>query len=471
MSKLFRFFPLIILLIYIVHVQTGCANIIPPGGGPKDSIPPRLVSALPKDSSINVNPKLITLTFDEFVDVKDVQTNLIISPVPKNLPFVDYKLRNVTIKLKDSLEPNTTYSFYFGNAIRDVNEGNVAKNFVYLFSTGKTIDNNTFSGKVILAETGKIDTALIVVLHKNINDTAVIKNRPRYYTRLDNKGNFTFRNLPEGMFAAYVLPDDYTKRYDDSTKMFGFLDSTITISKSTEAVTFYAYEEEKRKPAGSKSSNTGTPSPIKKNKEDKLLRISVNLENGTQDVLKPSLQLTFTRKLKLIDTTKIILTDTNYQQLKNYQVNLDSTKTKVLITYNWKTDTNLRLLIAKDAVMDTTETMLSKGDTLKFKTKKEQEYGSIKLRFTNPDFTKNPILLFIQNDKIVDSIPITSKQIIRKLYRPGDYELRVLFDKNKNGIWDPGNFKKKQQPEIVTALKKKLSVKADWDNELDDISF
>ena len=471
MSKLFRFVPVIALLVYIVHVQTGCANIIPPGGGPKDTLPPKLVMALPKDSSINVNTKLITLTFDEFVDVKDVQSNLIVSPVPKNLPIVDYKLRNVTIKLKDSLEPNTTYSFYFGSAIKDVNEGNIAKNFVYIFSTGKTIDNNKFSGKVVLAETGKIDSSLVVVLHNNLNDTSIVKNRPRYYTKLDGKGNFSFRNLPEGKFAAYVVPDDYAKRYDDSTKLFAFLDSTISINKTTGDVTFYAYEEQKRKVAApATNTNAATQSKLPKGvKEDKRLRISVDLENGTQDVLKPSLQLTFTRKLKIVDTTKIILTDTSYHQLKNYQVNLDSTKTKVIITYNWKTETDLRLLIAKDAVMDTTETMLTKGDTLKFKTKKEQEYGSVRLRFINTDLTKNPVLLFVQGDKIVESIPITGKQLFRKIYRPGDYELRILYDRNKNGVWDTGNYKKKLQPEIVKTIKKRLTVRADNDNEMNDI--
>ncbi|MFX6759384.1 Ig-like domain-containing protein, partial [Acinetobacter baumannii] len=90
---------------------------------------------------------------NEYVEVKDAQQQLIVSPNPKQSPIVDYKLKNVTIKLRDSLEPNTTYSLNFGNAVKDVNEGNVAKNFTYVFSTGNTIDNNSFSGKVILAET------------------------------------------------------------------------------------------------------------------------------------------------------------------------------------------------------------------------------------------------------------------------------------------------------------------------------
>jgi hypothetical protein len=456
-------------LICLIIIITGssCANIIPPGGGPKDSIPPRLVSALPRDSSNNVRTKQIILTFDEYVEMKDAQTNLVVSPVPKNFPIVDYKLKNVTIKLRDSLESNTTYSFDFGNSIKDVNEGNIAKNFKYVFSTGKVVDYNKFSGSVILAETGKYDSTLIVILHRNLNDTAIIKIRPRYYTRVDSKGNFAFSNLPEGKFAVYVLPNDYSKKYDDSTKIFGFSDTVITISKSTPPVVIYAYEEMKSKPksppANVNTTNSGKNAP----KEDKRLRITTNLENGQQDVLNPSLQLIFTRKLRLVDNTKIILTDTNYHPLEDYHISLDSTKTRLAIQYKWPTETNFRLLLTKDAVTDTTGTMLTKGDTLKFATKKETDYGSIKLRFGNPDFSKNLVLQLVQNDKIAESIPVTQKEVFRKLYQPGEYELRILYDRNKNGIWDTGNFKKKIQPEVVHFINKKLLVKANWDNEMD----
>src|SRR5262245_3914771 len=101
---------------------SGCANIIPPGGGPRDSFPPILVSATPKDSSMNFTNKNITFVFDEFVEVNNVMENLIVSPTPKTIPEVTRKLRTVTVKLKDTLEPNTTYTLNFGNAIRDVNE-------------------------------------------------------------------------------------------------------------------------------------------------------------------------------------------------------------------------------------------------------------------------------------------------------------------------------------------------------------
>ena len=76
------------------------------------------------------NTNKILLTFDEYIDVKDVQKNLIVSPNPKSTPIIENHLKNVTIKLKDTLHPNTTYSINFGNAIRDVNEGNILKNFI-----------------------------------------------------------------------------------------------------------------------------------------------------------------------------------------------------------------------------------------------------------------------------------------------------------------------------------------------------
>ena len=90
---------------------SSCANIIPPGGGPRDTIAPKLVMAVPKDSATGVTADRITLTFDEFVDIKQLNENLIVSPNPKTQPVVDYRLRNVYIRLRDSLLPNTTYAF------------------------------------------------------------------------------------------------------------------------------------------------------------------------------------------------------------------------------------------------------------------------------------------------------------------------------------------------------------------------
>jgi hypothetical protein len=469
MKKLIILINCILFVTAYTTFNSSCAVIVPPGGGPKDTLPPRLVAALPKDSSLNVTTNKIILSFDEFVEVKDVQQNVIVSPNPKSLPVIDYKLHSVMIKLKDSLEPNTTYSINFGNSIKDVNEGNVAKGLTYTFSTGKYIDSGVFHGQVILAETGKFDSTLIVVLHQNLEDSAIEKNSPRYFARVDAKGNFNFRNLPAGKFKAYVVPDDFTKKYDDSTKMFAFLDSPVVVSASTAAVSFYAYEEQKRKEDSKKNAPPAVATPPKNAKVDKQLKFMVSLDNGKQDLLN-KLILQFNRKLKSVVTGKFVLCDTFYRPLENFMFTGDTSATKIILTYNWKEDTKYKLLIAKDAVADTAGITLSKADTISFTTKRESEYGSIKLRFPNVDTTKNPVLILLNGDKISESFVINQKQLSFKLFPPGDYELRVLFDRNKNKKWDTGNFKNKIQPEIVKDLKKKINVKADWDNEF-DINF
>ena len=107
MKKLLLFFLLIIFVISQTTVLTGCANIVPPSGGPRDSLPPVLIKATPADSSRNFNENRITFTFDEYVQLDNARSNVLMSPLPKIDPEVDYKLKTVTVKFKDTLESGT----------------------------------------------------------------------------------------------------------------------------------------------------------------------------------------------------------------------------------------------------------------------------------------------------------------------------------------------------------------------------
>ena len=114
----------------------GCANIIPPEGGPRDSLAPVLEKATPRDSTRNFTGNRITFQFDEYVEVDNYQQNLIVSPLPKNMPNVTRKLQTITVKFRDSLEENTTYSLNFGKSVKDFTEGNIYRDFTYTFTTG-----------------------------------------------------------------------------------------------------------------------------------------------------------------------------------------------------------------------------------------------------------------------------------------------------------------------------------------------
>lgn len=450
-----------LLIVWLIGLGS-CANMVPPGGGPRDSLPPRLVKALPKDSAINAATHKVTLVFDEFITLDNAFTNLIVSPALKNQPLATAKLNDLTLTIKDTLETNTTYSFNFGNAVKDVNEGNIARDFTYVLSTGPTLDTNTYRGKVLVAETGKADSAdIIVILHKDLSDSAAYKKTPRYYTRLNGKGEFQFKYLPAGAFAVYAMDKkSYNKTYTDSSYLFAFRNAPVVISANTPLDTLYAYQAYKKEAIAGVS-------PVKlPNKDDKRLRYTIDLEGGLQDVLS-TLNLGFQHKLSTFDSTKIGLYDTSFNRLPGYTVSLDSSKKKITIHYPWKYSTPYRLLVAKDAVADSAGTTLSKADTLRFFSKKEMDYGSVRLRFTNLDLSKHPVLQFAINDKVVDSFPITQTEFYRKVYRPGNYDMRILYDLNNNGKWDAGQFlPNKRQPEVIILISRQLSVRGNWDNEV-----
>src|SRR6476620_12313699 len=112
-------FPIAILLIVCMDVigGSGCANIVPPQRGPRDTIPPMLIKATPNDSTTNFRSNRIELLFDEYIDLQNASQNILFTPTFEQSPQIDVRLRTMTIHLRDTLEPNTTYSINFGNAL------------------------------------------------------------------------------------------------------------------------------------------------------------------------------------------------------------------------------------------------------------------------------------------------------------------------------------------------------------------
>lgn len=466
-TKGLGFLTLCSLLIFGVIASPGCANIVPPTGGPKDTIPPRLLSALPVDSVRHFAEKRIILNFNEYIDGKDIRTELVVSPVPKVDPIVDTKLKIVTIRIKDTLQPNTTYSFNFGKGIKDVNEGNVLRNFMYVFSTGDSIDRGELTGNVIVANTGKTDSSIIAMLHVNDSDSAVIKDRPRYIAKTDTTGRFHFQFVKPGRYRLYALKDEGgSHKYLSKTQLFAYADSPVIITGNTTPVTLYAYAEG----AETKPASNNTP-PKKTNKKDTRLQVQTSLAGGVMDVLD-TFRLTFSSGLKIFDSTQLRFTDDNFKDLpiNQYRYVRDTTSRIFALLYNWPTDSKFHLILPRTFGQDSLGRKLIKDDTISFKTKKDIEYGEVLVRVNNLDLSRHPILLFVQSDKIRYSLPFNSRRVVRKiLFPPGEYELRILYDTNHNGVWDPGSFfsKEKKQPEKVVTIRRKMNVKANWDNDWD----
>lgn len=452
-------------------VPTGCANIIPPQGGARDTIPPVLLKATPTDRSTNINTNRLVFSFDEFIELQNAQQAVIVSPLPATAPTIEGKLREVTVRLRDTLEPNTTYTIDFGNAIKDYNEGNVLNNFRYSFSTGNSLDSGKISGKVVLAETGKIDTTLIVILHRSGADSAIVNDRPAYITRLNGKGEFEFRQLPNRSFYLYAIKDDGgMRRVMGDDQRVAFADSAVGSSLEPKPITLYAFD---LKPKSATPPATPAPaiSPGIKGRPggaaaDKRLRYTNNLNEGKQDLLKP-FELTLEQPLTRFDTSKIRLyTDTNYTPVKSYKLSIDSTARKISVEVPWAENVLYKLIVDKEALKDTIDRQLLRTDTISFLSRRKADYGKLSIRLRN---ITNPsaVIQLILNDAIVASAPLGNDGIFRRdLFLPGTYEMRILFDRNGNGVWDGGRlFPSRLQPERVRLLEKKITVKANWENE------
>lgn len=467
----YRGFISFIALFFLIAIGMisgpGCANIIPPTGGPRDSIPPLLEKATPGDSTRNFRGNKIVFSFNEFIELQNAQQQLMMSPQPTVFPAVEYKLNTLTVRLKDSLEPNTTYTLNFGESIKDFTEGNLLKNFTYTFSTGNYIDSLELRGKVLLAETGKTDTTLIVMLHTNPNDSAVVKDRPRYVARLDSKGNFVFKNLPPKTFYLYALKDDGgTRRYFNEKQLFAFAEKPVVTDGKNDPVTLYAYSSKKDVPVALpsfKSNRNKSNRP-----EDQRLKYQTNLTLRQQDLLK-DLVLTFDEPLRLFDSTKIRLySDSIFTAAAGYRFEKDSSNKIVTLHHSWKENSSYHLILEKDFAEDSAGRKILKTDTLDFKTKKLTDYGSVKLIFKSPDLSQNPVLLLLSGESIYRSYPLGGAELTIPMIPPGEYELRLLYDVNKNGKWDSGEFfGKHKQPEVIKSIEKKISVKPGFQNEFD----
>ena len=457
-KKILPILALLALHYCILIFASSCAQIGSPTGGPRDSLAPVLVKSEPALNQVNFTGNKISFSFNEYIELQDLQANVLVSPLPKNNLAISSNLKTVTVKFKDSLLPNTTYSIHFGDAIKDVNEGNILKDFTYTFSTGNAIDSLELNGSVRLAESGKTDSTLSVMLYRDAPDSAVTKRKPDYMAKLSGRGTFRFSNLPPGNFKIYALKDgDGGKTYNAATELFAFHDAEINTAATNDSVLLYAYAEEK-------AAATGTVT--KKKPAEKKLRYANNLEGSRQDLLLP-LEFTFNNPIKTFDTLKLVLTDTNYTPVKNTRITIDSTRKILTVKADWVPESYHYFLLQQDALEDSSGNTPAKTDTIRFMTKSTMDYGTVTLRFKNLDLARHPVLQYMKGEDVQYAYPLKGTEWSNKMFPPGEYEIRILYDDNNNGQWDPGNYREKRPPEKAITLPQRLSVRADWDNERD----
>lgn len=225
------------LLFFIILLFFQCARRGSPTGGPKDITPPVLLKVQPENLTKNFKDKSIKFYFDEYVKLKDIQNQLIISPPLANQPIIQPQgvaSKTIEFTLQDTLKPNTTYTLNFGQSVIDNNEGNVYNNLTYVFSTGSTIDSLSIKGIVTDALNRNPDDFISVMLYEidsTYNDSTLYKRPPNYLTNtLDSLPIFNLNYLKRGKYFLFALKDGGKKNvFNQGIDKIAFLKDTITL--------------------------------------------------------------------------------------------------------------------------------------------------------------------------------------------------------------------------------------------------
>lgn len=232
-SKLFGFNLFFFSLLFVVLAS--CASVKTPPGGPKDTTPPQvdLLRSTPNMQTYFSERSLI-LTFDEWISTGDAFSQIVISP-PLTYPYeLQTKGKSIQFSFdpKEALRENATYTINFGDYVRDYTAGNTAENLRFLFSTGAVIDSLTFSGFVEDAYTQKPVADVLVMLYDEVADSVVHRQKPFFFSKTNQEGQFEINNIREGTYKLFVLSDQNRNYlYDLPTEEIGFSDSLVLINK------------------------------------------------------------------------------------------------------------------------------------------------------------------------------------------------------------------------------------------------
>jgi uncharacterized protein (DUF2141 family) len=218
-----------VLLLSLIAVS--CAKVSSPAGGPKDKLPPVVVKSIPENGTRNFTGNRITITFNEYIVLDKIIEKFMVSPPMAKKPVVEIKGKSIIIDYEEELHDSTTYTFYFQDAVRDLNEGNILDNYQFVFSTGPVIDSLSVTGNIYSAYTLDAPENTTVLIYRNLDFFNVTKQLPDFISKSDQNGYFRINNVRAGKYLLYALKDDdNSKNFNLPDEEFAFLDSPVEIT-------------------------------------------------------------------------------------------------------------------------------------------------------------------------------------------------------------------------------------------------
>lgn len=532
-----RLFLMRVLTVVLIAISiASCANRGTISGGEKDLEPPIIIKSVPENYSTNFKGNEIKIHFNEYVKIKDLRKQLIVSPPMDSDPIVtpmSGASKYITIKIQDTLLDNTTYAFNFGESIVDNNESNPYPYFRYVFSTGNTIDSLSVKGSIEDAILENPDSFVSVMLYEvdsTYSDSIVYKEKPRYITNtLDSLTTFSIDNIKAGTYKLVALKDKNSNyKFDQKNDKIGFKEGFVTVpSDSSYKLRLFKENTNYKALKPKQEGHSKIIFPYEGTYEDIRIQVlgetpkdykTLIVKDPKTDTLYYWYQPSFD-----VDTTFFLVK--NKTQIDTFKhrfraIKKDSLKMKALVSGNinfendftiegniplTKIDTSKIKVIDKDSLTVTykvefdsifnnykfpvdkkegekyTFTMLpdaftdfyegTNKDTLTYsvRTKMKSEYGNMRVNLKN---AKLPLIVQLVNRKgevLYERYAKDTPVVDFTNLEPNQYSLRAIFDANRNGKFDTGNYLLGLQPERVSYSPPIDAVRSSFDFIIDFI--
>jgi uncharacterized protein (DUF2141 family) len=539
-----------------------CASVGSPDGGPRDTIPPTLVKAIPSLNATNYKGRTIALEFNEDIKQNNLQQQLLISPRTDIRYKTKINKNTVVLEFEESFADSTTYTFNFRDGLGDLNEGNAVEMLYLAFSTGNYIDSLKIEGTVTNLFTGQAAKQATLALYSAKDTLNVEEDKPLYYTQASDAGTYELRNLKPGRYLLYAYADKNNNlTLQTKSEAYGYVSDTLVLADSSNLsnidiaiyranseplrlnaarpagtyfeltynkglyeISFntndslylpqYSLTEENKKvrfyprnlPQDSLTTIVLATDSIGQTVQDTIsiqfreserkpaaFEVSVEPENGKTLPLLAELTLNFSKPVSSWNTDSLVFRydSVNVARLDtaigNWQWNTFKDKLTIIqklsppkppadTTQTKAAQQGARALVGGQAESTKQEVILYspkgtfisvEGDSLKeqqlkYTLQKAEAYGTLKGKIQPTDSAFILQLVNTSDKKIIRELTGSPADYEFNWLPAGTYQLRVIFDENKNGRWDAGNLATLSPAEKVVIVPEAITLKENW---------
>lgn len=516
-------------LIFIA-LLTSCAQKSVITGGPKDVDGPKLVYANPNNEQTSFKGNQLEFRFDEYVQIKDFSDNVLVSPLIKDIGY-SLKGKKLTVFWSDTLLENTTYSFFFGDAIVDLNESNPIEEKQFVISTGSEIDSLELKGEIRRSENNVPEDPCYVFLYRSADDSCIYKDFPDYITKSTKDGRFHFKYLAEGDYRLFALVDENGNyQYDELNERMAYLENFISISDSNamQSLRSFIAIDSLNKITSKKHSYSellelsfknsvndfgiellkgqgkgqGYVSQWNKNKDSLKLwlpdykdRDSIQLvlkekyfldtlvlyPNSKKGYSENKEQWSFNSSKEIVESDSICITFSDEiisYNFEKWELQKDSTLLDFIKNFDAKTNSfylkglsagKYKLIIPNGNLSNPISLSNADSISVEFKVISKTTYGSCQMSISNPDSLNVVIELLNKDGLVIDQTSFNGHSFKweKPLLKPGNYSFEAYIDQNQNMKWDTGNYLKSRQAEKRIIFKEVVQIRSNWDLELE----